>query len=297
MHAHGTSPIYSLCRCVQQIHPSLTHVSPSLPLSWTKGHEAAAASHSLSVGRLLSSPLIFFLLLRTKQAGGSPLHYFPFSTRAACHNGQWDRAQELRRGDNASLGKEPNGDCDADACKEPSSKLLLSRSRDGAARHRTHTGDEDRADPQKHDLATATAIPSPPPPARHGLREGQRRRACALELERSGGVAAPVTPPSPAPSSSALPWRRRWRTPVRREDGGAGQIRRPRARPMAAAAGSGGLDIRLRRWRRPPPPFLADGHGVEQIPGKRRGGAAAAAPPGVAAEQERWWPVWRRSTC
>jgi len=54
--------------------------------------------------------------------------------------------------------------------------------------------------------------------------------------------------------------------------GGAGQIRRPRARPVAAAAISGGLDVRLRRWRRPPrapgrpdlarppPPFLADGH-------------------------------------
>jgi len=54
--------------------------------------------------------------------------------------------------------------------------------------------------------------------------------------------------------------------------GGAGQIQRPRARPVAAAAGSGGLDVQLRRWRRPPrapwrpdlarppPPILAGGH-------------------------------------
>ncbi|KAG2575353.1 hypothetical protein PVAP13_7KG428701 [Panicum virgatum] len=54
--------------------------------------------------------------------------------------------------------------------------------------------------------------------------------------------------------------------------GRAGQIRQPRARPVAAAAGSGGLDVRLRRWwrpprapwrldlARPPPPFLAGDH-------------------------------------
>ena len=150
--------------------------------------------------------------------------------------------------------------------------------------------------------------PSPPLPRRRALREGQRRRrACALELERSGRSAAPGTPPSLAPSSSALPWRRRWRTPARRGDGGTGQIRRPRARPVAAAAGSGGLDVLLGRWRhpprapsrpflaRPPPPLLpgrrpwrvpARGHGGEQIPGKRRGGAAAAAPPGAAARPQ-----------
>jgi len=117
--------------------------------------------------------------------------------------------------------------------------------------------------------------PSPPLPRRRALREGQRRRrACALELERSGRSAAPGTPPSLAPSSSALPWRRRWRTPAWRGDGGTGQIRRPRARPVAAASGSGGLDVWLGRWRRPPrapsrpnlarpppPSFLAGGRG------------------------------------
>ena len=94
---------------------------------------------------------------------------------------------------------------------------------------------------------------------------------------------------------------------ARRGDGGTGYIRRPRARPVAAAAGSGGLDVRLGRWRRPPrapsrpflarppPPLLpgrrswrvpARGHGGEQVPGKRRGGAAAAAPPGAAARPQ-----------
>ena len=77
--------------------------------------------------------------------------------------------------------------------------------------------------------------PSPPLPRRRALREGQRRRACALELERSGGSAAPGTPPSLAPSSSALPWRRR-----------------PDLVASTSAAGSGGLDVRLRQWRRPP---------------------------------------------
>ena len=84
-----------------------------------------------------------------------------------------------------------------------------------------------------------------------------RRRGHAV----SGGAATLGTPPSPAPSSSFLPWRRRWRTPARRGYGGTGQIRRPRARPVVAAAGSGGLDVRLGRWRRPPRapsrPFLA----------------------------------------
>ena len=94
---------------------------------------------------------------------------------------------------------------------------------------------------------------------------------------------------------------------ARRGDGGTGYIRRPRARPVAAAAGSGGLDVRLGRWRRaprapsrpflarPPPPLLpgrrpwrvpARGNGGEQVPGKRRGGAAAAAPPGAAARPQ-----------
>jgi len=85
-----------------------------------------------------------------------------------------------------------------------------------------------------------------------GGASAPRRRAFALDLEHSGGAATPGTPPSPAPSSSFLPWRRRWRTPARRGYGGTGQIRRPRARPVAAAAGSGGLDVRLGRWRRPP---------------------------------------------
>ena len=39
------------------------------------------------------------------------------------------------------------------------------------------------------------------------VRGGQRRRVCLLELDRSGVAAAPGTPPSPAPSSSAFPWR------------------------------------------------------------------------------------------
>jgi hypothetical protein len=74
------SHLLSLSVCAANSPLSHTRLSLTPSLSWTKGHEAAAASHSLSVGRLLSSPLIFFLLLRTKQAGGSPLHYFPFST-------------------------------------------------------------------------------------------------------------------------------------------------------------------------------------------------------------------------
>ncbi|KAG2632369.1 hypothetical protein PVAP13_2NG079892 [Panicum virgatum] len=37
-----------------------------------------------------------------------------------------------------------------------------------------------------------------------------------------------------------------------RGDGGAGQIRWPRAPPVAAAAGSGSLDVRLWRWWHPP---------------------------------------------
>ena len=140
-----------------------------------------------------------------------------------------------------------------------------------------------------------------------GGASAPRRRAFALDLEHSGGAATPGTPPSPAPCSSFLPWRLRWRTPARRGDDGTGQIRRPRARPVAAAAGSGGLDVRLGRWRRPPrapsrpflarppPPLLpgrrpwrvhARGHGGEQVPGKRRGGAAAAAPPGAAARPQ-----------
>ena len=156
----------------------------------------------------------------------------------------------MRRGDDAGLGKEPNGDCDSDACKEPRSKLLLACRAAGMELHDT-----------AHTLAMRT-VPtrrstSSPWPQRHRrllamvFGEGSTA-ACALELERSGGAAAPGNPPSPAPSSSALPWRRRWRTPVRRGDGGAGQIPRPRARPVAAAAGSGGLDVRLWRWRRPP---------------------------------------------
>jgi len=166
-----------------------------------------------------------------------------------------------------------------------------SRGRDGAARHRTHAGDEDRADPQKHELATATATPSPPPPPRHGFRGGQRRRACALELERSGGVAAPGTPTSPAPSSSAF-------------HGGAGQIRRPRARPVAAAAGSGGLDVRLRRWwrpprapwrpdlARPPPPFLAGGH--DGCPREAMAGSRSPASGAVERRRRRLLQVrWR----
>ncbi|KAG2585323.1 hypothetical protein PVAP13_6KG383406 [Panicum virgatum] len=99
--------------------------------------------------------------------------------------------------------------------------------------------------------------------------------------------------------------------------GGAGQIRRPRDGPVAAAAGSGGLDVRLRRWwrpprapwrpdlARPPPSFLAGRHGRcpreamagSRSPGKRRGGAAAAAPLGAVAEQERGRPARRGSTC
>jgi len=141
--------------------------------------------------------------------------------------------------------------------------------------------------------------PSPPPPPRHGLRGGLRSCACALELERSGVAAAPGTPRSPAISFSALPWRWRWQAPARRGDGGAGQIRRPQARPVAAAAGSGGLDVRLQRWPRPPRapsrascaveqrpiwcalhlPFRADGHGGcprEDVAGSRSPASSAA---------------------
>ncbi|KAG2584477.1 hypothetical protein PVAP13_6KG308300 [Panicum virgatum] len=134
-----------------------------------------------------------------------------------------------------------------------------------------------------------------------GGASAPRRRAFALDLEHSRVAATPGTPPSPAPSSF-LSWRRRWRTPARRGYGGTGQIRRPRARPVAAAAGSGGLAVRQGRWRRPPrapsrpsSPLLhgrrpwrvpARGHGGEQIPGKWRGGAAAAAPPGAAARPQ-----------
>lgn len=140
---------------------------------------------------------------------------------------------------------------------------------------------------------------SPPPPPRHGLRGGLRSCACALELERSGVAAAPGTPRSPAISFSALPWRWRWQAPARRGDGRAGQIRRPQARPVAAAAGSGGLDVRLQRWPRPPRapsrascaveqrpfwcalhlPFRADGHGGcprEDVAGSRSPASSAA---------------------
>ena len=41
------------------------------------------------------------------------------------------------------------------------------------------------------------------------VRGGQRRRASLLELDRSAVAAAPGTPPSPAPSSGAFPWRAR----------------------------------------------------------------------------------------
>ena len=170
-----------------------------------------------------------------------------------------------------------------------------SRGRDGAARHRTHAGDEDRADPQKHELATATATPSPP---RHGFRGGQRRRACALELERSGGVTAPGTPTSPAPSSSALP-RRGWPDPAASSSarGGGSWIwwpRRPATAVAAPSSSSGaarfGASSSLLPGRRPWQ-VPARGHGGEQIPGKRRGGAAVAAPPGAVAEQERGRPA------
>ena len=133
-----------------------------------------------------------------------------------------------------------------------------------------------------------------------GGASAPRRRAFALDLEHSGGAATPGTLPSPTPSSNFLPWRRHWRTAARRGYGGTGQIRRPRARPVAAAAGSGGLDVRLGRWRRPPrapsrpsSPLLhgrrpwrvpARGHGGEHIPCKRHGGAAAAAPPDATPE-------------
>ena len=181
-----------------------------------------------------------------------------------------------------------------------------------------------RSPPQRRRLARPSAAAAPAggggceraAEAARGLRDGSRRRGSPGRpwwpflplLSRrpghavSGGAATPGTPPSPAPCSSFLPWRLRWRTPARRGDGGTGQIRRPRARLVAAAAGSGGLDVLLGRWRRPPrapsrpsSPLLhgrrpwrvpARGHGGEQVPGKRRGGAAAAAPPGAAARPQ-----------
>jgi len=106
-----------------------------------------------------------------------------------------------RRGDDAGLGKEPNGDCDADACKEPkpSSKLLLARRAAGMELHdTTHT-------PAMRTTSTRRSTSSP--------RRQRLPRHLAMvfgeggaALERSGGTAVPGTPPpSPAPSCSALP--------------------------------------------------------------------------------------------
>ena len=61
--------------------------------------------------------------------------------------------------------------------------------------------------------------PSPPPPSRHGLRGGQRHRTWALELERSGGAAAPGgldrwrARPRGARAAAACP-RNTWRRPA-----------------------------------------------------------------------------------
>ena len=109
-----------------------------------------------------------------------------------------------RRGDDAGLGKEPNGDCDADACKEPkpSSKLLLARRAAGMELHDTAHTPAMRTAPTRRNMSS--------------LRPQLLRRLLRLlamvfgegsaALERSGGTAAPGTPPpSPAPSCSALP--------------------------------------------------------------------------------------------
>ena len=105
-----------------------------------------------------------------------------------------------------------------------------------------------RSPPQRRRLAGCATAWQPGRPWWPFLPLLSRRRGHAV----SGGAATPGTTPSPAPCSSFLPWRLRWRTPARRGDGGTGQIRRPQARLVAAAAGSGGLDVRLWRWRRPP---------------------------------------------
>ena len=109
-----------------------------------------------------------------------------------------------RRGDDAGLGKELNGDCDADACKEPkpSSKLLLARRAAGMELHDTaHTPA----------MRTAPTRRSTSSPRRQRLPGHLRLLAMVFgeggaALERSGGTAVPGTPPpSPAPSCSALP--------------------------------------------------------------------------------------------
>ena len=76
-HARTRHLSHLLCRYVQKIHPSLSHLLLTPSLSWTKGHEAAAASHSLSVGRLLSSPLIFFCFSTPNKQAAAPSIIFP----------------------------------------------------------------------------------------------------------------------------------------------------------------------------------------------------------------------------
>ena len=115
-----------------------------------------------------------------------------------------------------------------------------------------------RSPPQRRRLARPSAAAAPAggggreraAEAARGLHDGSRRRGSPGRpwwpflplLSRrpghavSGGAATPGTPPSPAPCSSFLPWRLRWRT--------------LRGGETAGLARSGGLE--LGPWRRQP---------------------------------------------